>query len=146
MKFEETFAALRAVLAPHATHMRVTVDRTDRYELASQTMVDRVGKPLFCAAVQINKNYVSYHLMPLYMHKPLLESVSPSLRRRMQGKACFNFTTVDPDALEELGLVTTRGIAAFKDFKLPWSSPASRPTPRGSARTRVVKRKAAKRR
>src|SRR6266542_5630001 len=119
--FAETFAALRAILEPHAKRMTVTVDEPGRYQLASSTMTDRDGRPLFCAAVQINKNYVSYHLMPVYGNKALRDSLSASLKKRMQGKSCFNFTTVEPEQLKELAVVTKKGIAGFKNLKLPWA-------------------------
>ena len=119
--FAATFAALRAILEPHAKRLTVTVDGPGHFELASPTMTDRIGRPLFCAAVQINKNYVSYHLMPLYGNMALCNSLSPALRKRMQGKACFNFTTVEPAQLKELAAVTKKGIAGFKNLKLPWA-------------------------
>ena len=119
--FAATFAALRAILEPHAKRLTVTVDKPGHFELASPTMTDRAGRPLFCAAVQINKNYVSYHLMPVYANTALRNSLSPALRKRMQGKACFNFTTVEPGQLKELAAVTKKGIAGFKNLKLPWA-------------------------
>jgi len=120
-RYLETFAALRAILQPHAKQLTVTVDEPDHYALASPTMRDRVGRPLPCASVQINKNYVSYHLLPIYMNHALSDSLSPSLRTRMQGKSCFNFTSVEPDQLKELAAITRRGIAGFKNLKLPWA-------------------------
>ena len=99
----------------------VTVAKPGDFQIASPTMVDRTGRPLFCAAVQIRKSYVSYHLMPIYASKALRDSLSPALEKRMQGKGCFNFTTVEPDQLKELAQVTRRGIAGFKHFKLPWA-------------------------
>jgi hypothetical protein len=119
--FAATFAALRAILEPHAKRLTVTVDEPGHFELASPTMTDRAGRPLFCAAVQINKNYVSYHLMPVYVNTALRNSLSPALRKRMQGKACFNFTTVEPGQLKELAAVTKKGIARFKNLELPWA-------------------------
>jgi hypothetical protein len=119
--FAATFAALRAILEPYAKRLTVTVDKPGHFELASPTMTDRIGRPLFCAAVQINKNYVSYHLVPVYGNPALRNSLSPALRKRMQGKSCFNFTTVEPDQLEELAAVTKRGIAGFKNLNLPWA-------------------------
>jgi hypothetical protein len=119
--FAATFEALRAILEPHAKRLTVTVDKPGHFELASPTMTDRVGRPLFCAAVQINKNYVSYHLMPVYANAALCIRLSPALRKRMQGKACFNFTTVEPGQLKELAAVTKKGIAGFKNLKLPWA-------------------------
>ena len=119
--FAATFAALRAILEPHAKRLTVTVDEPGHFELASPTMTDRAGRPLFCAAVQINKNYVSYHLMPVYANTALRNSLSPALRKRMQGKACFNFTTVEPGQLKELAAVTKKGVAGFKKLNLPWA-------------------------
>ena len=84
-------------------------------------MTDRSGRPLFCASVQIDKNYVSYHLMPLYGDEALRNSLSPSLRKRMQGKSCLNFTTVEPGQLKELAAITRKGIASFKKLTLPWA-------------------------
>jgi hypothetical protein len=101
--------------------MTVTVDEPGHYQLASPTMTDRVGRPLFCASVQINKNYVSYHLMPVYGNKALRDSLPSALKKRMQGKSCFNFTTIEPERLKELAVVTKKGIAGFKNLKLPWA-------------------------
>jgi hypothetical protein len=83
-------------------------------------MRDRTGKPLFAAAVQIKKSYVSYHLMPVYVNPALADGLSPALRKRMQGKACFNFTRIDPAEARELSALTRTGLAGFKNLKLPW--------------------------
>jgi pyruvate dehydrogenase complex dehydrogenase (E1) component len=47
--------------------------------------------------------------MPVYMYPDLLEGLSESLKKRMQGKACFNFKTIDPALLEELAALTQKG-------------------------------------
>jgi hypothetical protein len=119
--FEDTFRTLRGLLERHGQRMTVTADTPRNYTLASPTMVDRTGKPLFAAAVMIMKTYVSFHLMPVYIDPTLLEEVSPALRKRMQGKACFNFTTIDAAQAKELSALTKKGLAGFKDLKLPWS-------------------------
>jgi hypothetical protein len=59
--------------------------------------------------------------MPVYGNTALRNSLSPALRKRMQGKSCFNFTTVEPDQLKELAAVTKKGIAGFKNLNLPWA-------------------------
>ena len=118
---DETFVLLREMLAAHASHLIVTTDKPGNYQVASPTMKDRIGRPLYFAGVKTGKNYVSYHLMPLYLLPGLLKSVPPQLKKRMQGKACFNFTTVDHEQLKELGALTKAGITAFRDLKLPWA-------------------------
>lgn len=64
---------------------------------------------LMFGAVNVGKRYVSYHLMCVYMAPDLLEAMSPELRRRMQGKSCFNFTKVDDGLFDELSAITARG-------------------------------------
>lgn len=121
LPLDETFSALRGMLAAQSKRLVVTVDKPGDYQVASPTMKDRIGRPLYVAGVKTGKNYVSYHLLPVYMKPELLKSVPPSLKKRMQGKACFNFTTVDRDQLKELAAVTKTGIAAFRNVKLPWN-------------------------
>jgi hypothetical protein len=72
------------------------------------------GQPLHFGAVLIGKAYVSFHLMPLYMCKPLTDTISPALGKRMQGKTCFNFKSL-PEAghLAELERLTA---AAFEQW------------------------------
>jgi len=64
--------------------------------------------------VQIKKNYVSYHLMPVYAFPDLLDGLSPELKKRMQGKSCFNFKTVDKALFKELGALTRKGYQRYK--------------------------------
>ena len=120
-ELDATFAALRTLLAGQSKRLIVTVDKPGDYQVSSPTMKDRIGRPLYFAGVKTGKNYVSYHVMPIYMKPELMNTVSPSLRKRMQGKACFNFTTVDREQLKDLAAVTKAGIAAFRDLKLPWA-------------------------
>lgn len=121
--FEATFATLRSLLTPYAKELLVQVDTPEAYELCSRTQTDRIGRPLFVAAVQRKKSYVSYHLMPVYATPELMKKISPTLKKRMQGKACFNFTTIEPAQEKELSALTRSGIAAFKKVKLPWAQP-----------------------
>ena len=52
--------------------------------------------------------------MPIYMNPLLAKSVSPALKKRMQGKTCFNFKTV-PDA-ELIAGLTLLTQAALNDW------------------------------
>jgi hypothetical protein len=120
--FAETFAALRALLRRHGKKLKVVVDKPGDFQLASSTLRDRTGRPLFVAGIQTKKNYVSFHLIPVYVQPALLDGVSPALRKRMQGKACFNFTTIDGEQLEELGALTREGLKRMETIKLPWAT------------------------
>ncbi len=60
------------------------------------------------------KNYVSFHLMPVYENPSLLEGISLELEARMQGKSCFNFKQVDEDLFSQLADLTEVGYLDFK--------------------------------
>ncbi|NIW44259.1 MAG: hypothetical protein GWN30_05650, partial [Gammaproteobacteria bacterium] len=70
---------------------------------------------LFYGKTNIGKNYVSYHLMPVYMYPDLLDDVSDDLKKRMQGKSCFNFRKIDEDLFSELEGLTERGFQRFRE-------------------------------
>jgi hypothetical protein len=94
---DEIFTGLRALLAVHAAKFVVKRNEPDNYYLETVT---KDGKPEMFAAVQIKKSYVSFHLFPVYIDPGLLADISPDLRKRMQGKSCFNFGPrhIIPDA------------------------------------------------
>jgi hypothetical protein len=70
------------------------------------------------AAVRLQKNYVSYYFMPIYGGAKAAGGISPALKKRMQGKACFNFTEVDKPLLKELKALTKAGYMEWK--KIEW--------------------------
>ena len=108
---EATFRALREVMEPYAAGLGRKTDSDT--ELYLEKRLER-GKPATFGAVLLKKNYVSYHLVPLYTDPDLLEAVSPELKKRMQGKACFNFKTVDPALFGQLAVLTEAALERFR--------------------------------
>jgi hypothetical protein len=115
---DDVFSALRQILQKHKKNLVAKVDEPGNYALETQNPVFR-GRPLWVAAVQTRKNYVSFHLVPVYMFPDLLKDLSPTLKKRMQGKGCFNFTTVDPALFEELDRLTEAGFRRARNARLP---------------------------
>jgi len=111
------FAELRKLLAPLAPPLLVRADTDDNFYLTTPYS-EAYKKEVFFGAVQIKKRYVSYHLMPIYWQPSLLDGISDALRRRMQGKSCFNFTRVDPVLTAELADLTNRGFVAYRESGL----------------------------
>jgi hypothetical protein len=109
----DVFADLRAILIPFAQELDCTIDRDDELYLNTRHIQEN-RKPLWFGGVQIKKRYVSYHLMPVYVNPGLLEGISPALKKRMQGKSCFNFTSSDSSLFEELAALTE---ASFRDYR-----------------------------
>jgi hypothetical protein len=112
--FQATFETLRALLKPYERHFVVIVDKPGKYYLSAKTSKTRSGAAIWFGGAEIKKNYVSLHLIPVYANPELLEGVSPSLLKRMQGKSCFNFTAIEPAHVKALRALTKKGVDGFR--------------------------------
>jgi len=108
------FTALRAILAKHQAALVVKFDKPGRYWLNTAKPNPRNKDEMFFGAAVIMKSYVSFHLMPVYAFPELVKSASPELRKRMQGKSCFNFKGMEPALFRELDAITREGLKRFK--------------------------------
>jgi hypothetical protein len=108
--FLSVFAVLKPILASEASRLAVKVDSSTEFTLvtkAASPYPQHKGEPMWFGAVKVGKAYASYHLMPLYMNAPLAKTISPGLKKHMQGKSCFNFKAPPArEALEELRRLT----------------------------------------
>ena len=116
--FAAVFAALRPVLATHSKQLSVKTDTATEYTLVTKSaspFAQHKGQPLLFGSVNAGKAYVSFHLMPIYMCPPVMKSVTPELKKRMQGKTCFNFRTApQPELIADLKRLTEAGLAEWK--------------------------------
>jgi hypothetical protein len=109
------FSSLKPVFSKVAKHLVIKTDTQTEYALVTKSpfpFPQHKGRPLDFGSLRIGKSYVSLHLMPLYMSQDLNQRISPELRKRMQGKTCFNFKS-DPDP----GLVAELQRLAEDGFK-----------------------------
>jgi hypothetical protein len=121
-ELRSVFDRLRELLAARASASTLAYDTPDRYGLEAPvgpaTLRSWGGKlrmpKIPIAWVEIRKAYVSYHLMGVDGNAKLLASLSEALRARMQGKACFNFRTLDETPLRELEAVTAESFAGLR--------------------------------
>ena len=109
--FQALFDRFKAMLAPYAAKMHVADATPGMYGVDMAPEGERDPSTWF-AGTRLGKRYVSYYLMPIYVRPSLLEGISPDLRRRMQGKSCFNLTKVDESLLAELEALTQKGYEA----------------------------------
>jgi hypothetical protein len=113
--FPQIFERLKAVLEPYAPEMEVIADSDLEFGLQTHWRRPKDGYPGFFASVKVGKRYVSYYLMPVYAFPELADGISEALRKRMQGKSCFNFTVADESLVSEIEELTQRGYQAFAD-------------------------------
>ena len=112
--FEAIYQELRKIALKSAKNLVIKHDEQGLLYLVS-AVNDARGQELYFGGTQIKKSYVSYHLMPVYMNPALLDGISEKLRKRMQGKSCFNFKKPDQELFSELDQLTQKSLSWFKE-------------------------------
>jgi hypothetical protein len=112
--FADAFAVLKSLFAKYTKRLSVKTDTPAEYTLLTRSpspYPQHKGQPLYFGSVRLGKAYASFHLMPLYMCEELTKTISPALKKRMQGKTCFNFkASPDAELLAELRQLTEAGV------------------------------------
>ena len=112
-QFLETFYLLKKILVKYEKNLNITSDKKDTYNL-NAGFSEKYKRDIYFGGVEIKKNYVSFHLMPVYIYPKLLNDISPEVKKRMQGKSCFNFRQIDKDQIKELTCLTKKGFEYYK--------------------------------
>jgi hypothetical protein len=112
-EFAPVFSALREILEPFGGELAVQTDKPGNFHTEIPSILHR-GKPLYFAGVRTGKNYVSFYLMAASYGMEALKGMSPALKKRKQGEACFNFTAVDQECFAELSRLTAAGLKKFR--------------------------------
>ena len=116
---QDTFEGLKKIYQPFAAKMNVTVDTDEQYYLESKKPMFR-GKPMCFGMVRMGKGRVSFHMMGLYCFPEMKKKISPELKKRMQGKQCFNFSKPEKALFAELSVLAEESAKRFsviKDFE-----------------------------
>ena len=115
------FADLKSVLAEYSDRLVVKVDTPIEYTLVTRSaspFPQHKGNPMFFGSVRQGKAYTSFHLMPLYMCPAVERHVTPALKKRMQGKTCFNFrTSPEPELIVDLKKLADAGLREWNAKK-----------------------------
>jgi hypothetical protein len=111
-EFPVVFESLKSILKPYARNLAVKADAGDIFHLDG-AYSEKWKKELFFGSAQVKKNYVSFHLMPVYMYPDLLKNISPELKKHMQGKSCFNFKKVEQTLFDELSHLAKQRFERF---------------------------------
>lgn len=107
---DDVFDSLRALMVRQTERLHITDDDPGKLRIEGDEIG---GKREWFGAVQTKKNYVSFHLMQVYCEPELLDDVSADLKKRMQGKSCFNFKQTDDELFAELERLTARCVDHF---------------------------------
>jgi hypothetical protein len=75
------------------------------------------GKPtqIAMASIILQKGYVGFYFMPIYMNPVLAGKLSPSLKKLLKGKTCFHIKQLDPALSDDIDAALKEGVKSFKD-------------------------------
>lgn len=113
---DTVFSDLRKLLASYEKRLELKTNADQSYSLDSKIPGPK-GKPMFFGGVMVKSKFVSFHLMPVYVNPELLDDMSPALKKRMQGKSCFNFKTRDAELFRELKALVKSSFELWKKDK-----------------------------
>lgn len=114
--FEEIYERLKPILETYEPNLAVKTDEPGKYYLISKKPLEK--KDLWFGGVEIKKNYVSFHLVPVYMFPEMFGNISAELKQNMQGKSCFSLKKPDKQIFGELADLTRRSFEIFKQKEL----------------------------
>ncbi len=112
--FQAVYDELKKLMQPYAKGALKANEKSAQFQLIGSPVPKSKGREVWFGAVRLGRAHVSYHLMPVYAFPALLNGISPELRKRMQGKSCFNFTTIDKPLFAELKRLTKTCYEGFK--------------------------------
>ena len=112
---QPVFDALRERMLRSSNGMVVTQDEPGSVIMKTPWSEPGKNEPAWFGSVQLKKNYVSCHLMPLYNLPFLHEQLSADLQKRMQGKSCFNFKKVELELFDAFKRLTAECAIAYAD-------------------------------
>jgi len=108
------FAALKPVFSKVSNRLVLRTATETLYSFSSKCpspFPQHKGHPMDFGSIRLTKSYVSVHLMPIYMAPELTRTISPALKKHMQGKSCFNFkSTPEPPLIAELQSLASAGL------------------------------------
>ena len=75
------------------------------------------GKPvhLAMASIILQKSYVGFYFMPVYMNAPMKKKLSPSLVKLLKGKTCFYVKKLHAELIAAIENALELGVKKFKE-------------------------------
>jgi len=112
-----TLKKLRKILEKYEASLRLKFDLKEKYELWTDKEVNIAGKKkkeLFFAGFTLQKNYVSFYFMPIYIEPELKEKLDPELLKLLKGKSCFHIKSIDQELENKINDALQKGYNLYQ--------------------------------
>jgi hypothetical protein len=74
----------------------------------------RKKEELWLASALIQKGYVGFYYMPVYMNDAVRRKIGPDLIKTLKGKACFHIKKDDPTLFDQIEKALHIGVEDYK--------------------------------
>lgn len=113
------FNHLRSLMKPYETGtIRARVDEEKRYDLWSEKQVVIEGRKrndVYFAGLVIQRNYVGFYYMPVYVDEQLKSVFEPELLKLLKGKSCFHMKKMDDTLSLQIADALQKGYDLYRD-------------------------------
>ena len=112
-----TFKKLKKILEQYEGSLKLKFDLKEKYELWTDKEVNIAGinkKELFFAGLTLQKNYVSFYFMPIYIEPELKEKLDPELLKLLKGKSCFHIKSIDQELENKINDALQKGYNLYQ--------------------------------
>ena len=116
---DETFDSLKKILSKFDGYFVEGNVKTDKiqYHLWSKNKISiegRKSKQVYFAGIIIQKNFVGFYYMPVYVDTKLKDFFEPKLLSLLKGKSCFHIKKIDSELKKQIASALNLG---FKQYK-----------------------------
>jgi len=111
------FSELKSLLQGYAPPLTPKMDTERGFDLWSVkdlVIEGRKRKEVFFAGLIIQKSYVGFYFMPVYVETEMQAFFPPELLRHLKGKSCFHIKTLTPELREQIRAVLQSGFESYQ--------------------------------
>ncbi len=111
------FASIKTLMQAYTPALSPKMDDNSHYDLWSikDLIIDgRKRKEVYFAGLIIQKSYVGFYYMPIYVHTELRTAFEPELLKLLKGKSCFHIKANDPVLLEQIRTALQIGFKIYQ--------------------------------
>ena len=110
------FNAIQSELKKYAPPFTSRQDSDKVYDLWSDKEVMFFGKvrEVYFSSVVMQKKYVGFYYMPIYVESKLRTEIKPELLKKLKGKSCFHLQQLDDEMLKQIRDALRLGLELYK--------------------------------
>ena len=116
-ELEIIFKKLKELIKHYSPALTIQIDTNWRYELWSDKEVEIEGRKkakIFFAGLIIQKGYVGFYYMPVYIDTEIKKVFKPELLKLLKGKSCFHVKRLDTDLEAQIKNALEKGFDLYK--------------------------------